>query len=80
MNPARNHEVMGSIPGLAQWAKDLALLWLRNRQVAITPIGPLAWKPPYAEGVTQKKKKKKKRKKERKKQSNLTRRNMLKVL
>ena len=24
-NPTRNHEVVGSIPGLAQWAKDLAL-------------------------------------------------------
>ena len=25
MNPTRNHEVSGSILGLAQWAKDLVL-------------------------------------------------------
>ena len=25
MNPTRNHEVSGSIPGLTQWVKDLAL-------------------------------------------------------
>ena len=26
MNPTRNHEVAGSIPGLALWVNDLALL------------------------------------------------------
>ena len=25
MNPTRNHEVSGSIPGLAQWAEDPVL-------------------------------------------------------
>ena len=31
MNLTRNHEIMGSIPGLVQWVKDLVLplLWCR---------------------------------------------------
>ena len=39
---------------------DLVLLWLGCRPAAVTPIGPLAWEPPYAEGTALKRKKKKK--------------------
>ena len=59
-NPTRNHEVVGSTPGLAQWVKDLALLWLWCRSAAVAPTGPLAWEPPYAVGVSLRSKKKKK--------------------
>ena len=46
-NPTRNHEVVGSIPGLAQRVKDLVLPWaVVYGLVAIAPIGPLAWEPP----------------------------------
>ena len=54
MNPTRNHEVVGSVPALAQWAKgsgvavscgvgcrhssDLALPWLWCRPAAVALI------------------------------------------
>ena len=66
-NPTRNHEVEGSIPGLAQWVKDLGIavscgvgcrhgsypvwLWLWRRPVATAPIRHLVWEPPYAIGA-----------------------------
>ena len=44
-----------------RWGSDLALLWLWRTPAATAPIEPLAWEPPYAEGVALKRQKKKKK-------------------
>ena len=68
MNLTRNEsEVAGLTPGLAQWIKDLALLWLWCRPAAVALIRPLAWEPPYATGASLKNKKTKKTKKKKRK-------------
>ena len=60
INPARNREVVGLIPGLAQWVKYAAWLWLWCRLAAAAPIRHLAQEPPYAADAALKSKKNKK--------------------
>ena len=71
MNPPRNNEVVGLIPGLDHGIAvscvvgyrclDPTLLWLWHKPAAVALIRPLAWEPPYVVGVALKSKKKKKK-------------------
>ena len=66
MNRTKILEDTGLIPGLAQWVKDSALLWLWCRPAATAPIRLPAWEPTCAAGAAIEKSKKKKKKKKKK--------------
>ena len=60
-NPPRTHKDAGSIPDLAQWAKDPVLLWLWCRPAA--PTRTLAWELLYVVGAALKRGKEKEKEK-----------------
>ena len=69
-NPTSNHEVVGWIPGPAQWVKDPVLLWLWQQAVGyssdLTPSLGTSICHGYGPRKDKKKERKEKEKKERK--------------
>ena len=61
MNQTSTHEGTDLTPGLAQWVKDPALLWLCHRPAVAVPIQPLAGELPCATDVALKASKQKSR-------------------